>query len=193
MILEGRFWHPQRGLTEGCIEVGDVGNIVHVAKTMAGPKERVQGMLLLCFVPSPLMTIPSPFGLEMEAAEGELEFAAGGSNSTLIWVNNTGEVHDNLTLALKLPANWRAPLAVTNVTSGTEWLNPGNATFSDVVWQPDPFNLTLNLTAGASAQLLLELVAPTSLSELAQALLTAESRSEATYTLRMSLLPEAAE
>ena len=148
-------------------------------------------MLLLCFVPSPLMTIPSPFGLEMEAAEGELEFAVGGSNSTLIWVNNTGEVHDNLTLALKLPANWSATLAVTNVTSGTGWLNPGNATFSDVAWQPDPFNLTLNLTAGASAQLLLELVAPASLP--AQALLTVESRSEATYTLRLSLLPEAAE
>ena len=46
MILEGRFWHPQRGLTEGCIEVGDVGNIARVAKTMAGPKERVRGMLL---------------------------------------------------------------------------------------------------------------------------------------------------
>jgi len=150
-------------------------------------------MLLLCFVPSPLMTIPSPFGLEMEAAEGELEFAVGGSNSTLIWVNNTGEVHDNLTLVLKLPANWSATLTVTNVTSGTGWLNPGNATFSDVAWQPDPFNLTLNLTAGASAQLLLELVTPASFSEPAQALLTAESRSEATYTLRLSLLPEAAE
>jgi hypothetical protein len=148
-------------------------------------------MLLLCFVPSPLMTIPSPFGLEMKAAEGELEFAADGSNSTLIWVNNTGEVHDNLTLALKLPANWSATLDVTNVTSGTGWFNPSNATFSDVAWQPDPFNWTLNLTAGASAQLLLELVAPASLSEPAQALLEADSRNEATYTLRLSLLPEA--
>ncbi len=127
----------------------------------------------------------------MEAAEGELEFAAGGSNSTLIWVNNTGEVHDNLTLALKLPVNWSATLAVANVTYGTGWLNPDNATFGEVVWQPDPFNLTLNLTAGASAQLQLELTAPAEFSELTQALLEASSRNEATYTLRLSLLPEA--
>jgi len=149
-------------------------------------------MLLLCFVPSPLMTIPSPFGLEMEAVDGELGFEAGGSNATFIWVNNTGEVHDNLSLALKLPAGWSASLSVTSVTApdGT-WLNPDNATFSDVAWQPDPFNWTLNLTAGASAQLLLELVAPASLSEPAQALLEADSRNEATYTLRLSLLPEA--
>jgi hypothetical protein len=35
------------------------------------------------------------------------------------------------------------------------------------------------------------LVAPASLSEPAQALLEADSRNEATYTLRLSLLPEA--
>ena len=100
-------------------------------------------------------------------------------------------MHDNLTLALKLPANWSATLAVANVTYGTGWLNPGNATFGEVVWQPAPFNLTLNLTAGASAQLQLELTAPAEFSELTQALLEASSRNEATYTLRLSLLPEA--
>ncbi len=149
-------------------------------------------MLLLCFVPSPLMTIPSPFGLEMEAADGELGFEAGGSNVTLIWVNNTGEVHDNLSLALKLPAGWSASLSVTNVTvPDGKWLNPGNTTFGEVAWQPDPFNLSLNLTAGASAQLRLELSAPAEFSEPVQALLEASSRNEATYTLRLSLLPEA--
>ena len=46
MILEGRIWHPQNGLTEGCVAVGDDGNIDPVAKTMACPTERVRTMLL---------------------------------------------------------------------------------------------------------------------------------------------------
>jgi len=46
VILEGRLWHPQNGLTEGCVAVGDDGAIERVAKTMAGRKQRVCGMLL---------------------------------------------------------------------------------------------------------------------------------------------------
>ena len=46
MILEGRFWHPQRGLTDGCVAIGDDGMIKRVAKTISGAKERVCGMLL---------------------------------------------------------------------------------------------------------------------------------------------------
>jgi hypothetical protein len=60
-----------------------------------------------------------------------------------------------------------------------------------VAWQPEPFNLSLNLTAGASAQLRLELSAPADFEEPMQALLEADSRNEATYALRLSLLPEA--
>ena len=78
MILEGRFWHPQRGLTEGCVAIGDDGTIKRVAKTISGAKERVCGMLLPAALDMHVHFRDPGFPHKEDWASGSTAAACGG-------------------------------------------------------------------------------------------------------------------
>ena len=78
MILEGRFWHPQRGLTDGCVAIGDDGMIKRVAKTISGAKERVCGMLLPAALDMHVHFRDPGFPHKEDWASGSTAAACGG-------------------------------------------------------------------------------------------------------------------
>ena len=78
MILEGRFWHPQRGLTDGCVAIGDDGTIKRVAKTISGAKERVCGMLLPAALDMHVHFRDPGFPHKEDWASGSAAAACGG-------------------------------------------------------------------------------------------------------------------
>jgi len=119
-------------------------------------------MLVGCFIPSPIQIGETVFGLELEAADREFTNVPDGDNSTTVWINNTGKADgwDNLTLRLVLPTGWNGSFTIDTAHNRTATWNASHGNFSTLAHHPDPYNATLNLTAGAGANLTLWLEIP---------------------------------
>lgn len=119
-------------------------------------------MLVGCFIPSPIEIGETVFGLELESADRDFTNVPDGDNLTSVWINNTGRSDgwDNLTLRLVLPTGWNGSFSVDTVHDRTATWNASHGNFSTLVHQPDPRNATLNLTAGAGANLTVRLEIP---------------------------------
>lgn len=120
-------------------------------------------ILVLTFIPSPLVFGESQFDLEITENQSSFSPVFGSSNSTSVLIYNTGKSDgwDNLTVNIGSLENYTITLTVESINvSNVGQLNSSSKDFSKYVfWDESEVNLTLNLTANSFVNLTLEIMA----------------------------------
>ena len=164
------------------------------------PQEMAVGIitgliLVLTFIPSPLVFGESQFDLDIAEEQTDFNPILGESNSTYILITNTGKSDgwDNLTINLGNLDNYTIELEVNYVNvSSLGQFNSSFEEFKDYVYRDSSgYNLTLNLTSGSYANLTLEFI-PTEEPVIGKQSvdLTVKSRTERVYTRTFVLVTE---
>ena len=112
-------------------------------------------MLIICFVPSPLIPGESPFDVSIESSLSEIKTASNISFEMIIWLNNTGEVVDNLSLTFVHNESWSVSISSFEIWSENQTLLASDANASNELFYFD--NETniyfLNLSASGYSNL----------------------------------------
>ena len=119
-------------------------------------------ILVLTFIPSPLVFGESQFSIDITEDENHFAPVLGESNSTSLVILNNGKFDgwDNITLNLDKVKNYTITLQVEyiNVSEFNKQFNSSSVNFSRYVyWDKPGENLTLNLTSKSYANLTLSI------------------------------------
>ena len=117
-------------------------------------------ILVLTFIPSPLVFGESQFSIDITEDENHFAPVLGESNSTSLVILNNGKFDgwDNITLNLDKVENYTLTLEVeyVNVSESNKQFNSSSVDFSRYVhWDESGENLTINLTSKSYANLTL--------------------------------------
>ena len=154
-------------------------------------------ILVLTFIPSPLVFGESQFSMDITEDETNFIPVLGESNSTSLVILNNGKFDgwDNITLNLDKVENYTLTLEVeyVNVSESNKQFNSLSVDFSKYVyWDESGENLTLNLTSKSYVNLTLTItpIEEPTVSEISFDL-RITSRTERVYTRTFVLVTEA--
>ena len=152
-------------------------------------------ILVLTFIPSPLVFGESQFGLDIKEDQTTFHPVLGESNVTSIVITNVGESEgwENLTINLDKVDNYTIELQVNyvNISSLGQFNSSSDEYGEYVFWDQSGKNLTLNLTSNSYANLTLIITAEEDpLSGETNFDLTIMSRTERVYTRTFVLVTE---
>ena len=116
-------------------------------------------ILVLTFIPSPLVFGESQFDLDITEEQNQFNPVLGESNVTSLTITNAGKADgwDNLTINLEKIENYTIILEVdfVNISSLGQFNSTSEEFNQYVYWDNSGFNLTLNLTSQSYANLTL--------------------------------------
>ena len=107
-------------------------------------------MLIICFVPSPLIPGESPFDISIESSASEFTTASNASFEMFLWLNNTGEIADNLSLSFAHNESWSVSLSSFTIRSVNDTLLASDSNFSSEFFYFDNETNTYSLNLSAS-------------------------------------------
>ena len=152
-------------------------------------------ILVLTFIPSPLVFGESQFDLDITEEQNQFNPVLGESNVTSLTITNAGKADgwDNLTINLEKIDNYTVSLEVdfVNISSLGQFNSTSEEFNQYVYWDNSGFNLTLNLTSQSYANLTL-IITPEEEPVLGENSfdVTITSRTERVYTRTFVLVTE---
>ena len=150
-------------------------------------------MLIVCFVPSPLVPGESPFDINIDSSASEFTTASNASFEMIVWLNNTGEVTDNLSLSFVHNESWSVSLSSFTIWSVNDTLLASDSNFSSNVFY---FNnetkvYSLNLSASDYSNLTLIVTVPDEAIDDSYTIkIKVSGRNEALYTKAIVVIVE---
>ena len=150
-------------------------------------------MLIVCFVPSPLMVGESPFDISIESSDSEFITASNASFEMIVWLNNTGTVTDNLSLSFVHNESWSVSLSSFTIWSVNDTLLASDSNFSsDVFYFDNETNIySLNLSASDYSNLTLVVSVPEEAIDDSYTIkIKVSGRNEALYTKAIVVIVE---